>query len=96
MEDLAATAPAVIHYCFRSKRRLFDAVFARRADILNVERMASLAAYEEAHGSAVTVEAQWPPSCGPSWRCLPRAIQVGAPTLPSWPRWRRSPNGVAR
>lgn len=96
MEDLAATAPAVIHYCFRSKRRLFDAVFARRADILNVERMASLAAYEEAHGSAVTVE-------GAVAAFLRPVLEKLAAGDPGWraylalvARWRRSPNGVAR
>jgi AcrR family transcriptional regulator len=46
----------MIHYYFKSKRQLFDAVFSRRADILNVERMASLDAYEAAHGDGVTVE----------------------------------------
>ena len=52
----AGATPAMIHYYFRTKRQLFDAVFARRADILNVERLAGLDAYEAAAGDAVTVE----------------------------------------
>lgn len=48
--------PAMIHYYFNSKRELFDAVFARRADIVNAERMAALNAYEKKAGKKVTVE----------------------------------------
>jgi AcrR family transcriptional regulator len=54
--EVGAT-PAMIHYYFNSKRELFDAVFARRADVVNKERMAALDAYEAAAGDAVTVEA---------------------------------------
>jgi AcrR family transcriptional regulator len=46
----------MIHYYFKGKRQLFDAVFARRAEILNRERLAELDAYEAAEGDAVTVE----------------------------------------
>jgi AcrR family transcriptional regulator len=53
---LVGATPAMIHYYFNSKRQLFDAVFARRADILNVERMAKLDGYEATAGDAVTVE----------------------------------------
>jgi len=52
----AGATPAMIHYYFQTKRQLFDAVFARRADILNAERMAGLDAYEAVEGDAVTVE----------------------------------------
>ena len=48
--------PAMIHYYFHTKRELFDAVFARRADIVNRERMATLDAYEADAGAHVTVE----------------------------------------
>lgn len=47
---------AMIHYYFNTKRELFDAVFARRADIINVERMAALDAYDRQAGRRVTVE----------------------------------------
>lgn len=53
--DVGAT-PAMIHYYFNSKRELFDAVFARRADIHNAERIRSLDAYERKAGKNVTVE----------------------------------------
>lgn len=45
---------ALIHYYFGTKRGLFDAVFLRRAEILNNARMASLEAYELA--GAMTLE----------------------------------------
>lgn len=52
----ADTTSAMIHYYFTSKQSLFDAVFARRANILNKERIEGLNAYEAAMGDAVTVE----------------------------------------
>jgi AcrR family transcriptional regulator len=53
--EAGATA-AMIHYYFASKRQLFDAVFARRADVVNRERIAALDAYEKKHGARATVE----------------------------------------
>lgn len=53
---LAGTTSAMIHYYFTSKRALFDAAIARRANILNQERMDAIDAYEQAMGDAVTVE----------------------------------------
>jgi len=47
---------ALPHYYFDSKRGVFDAVFMRRAELLNAARIASLDAYEAGHGDAVTVE----------------------------------------
>jgi AcrR family transcriptional regulator len=47
---------ALIHYYFGAKRALFDAVFARRAEILNRARMASLDAYELEFAGALTAE----------------------------------------
>lgn len=52
----AGVDTALIHYYFGAKRELFDAVFLRRAEILNQERSDSLAAYEAAHPGAMTVE----------------------------------------
>jgi AcrR family transcriptional regulator len=53
--DAGATA-AMIHYYFNSKRALFDAVIARRADVVNRERMAELNAYAAEAGDELTVE----------------------------------------
>ncbi len=53
--EVGATA-AMIHYYFNTKRELFDAVFARRANVLNQERLDAIAAYEAAGGDAVSVE----------------------------------------
>lgn len=52
----ATTTSAMIHYYFSTKRALFDAVFARRADIVNEERLQGLCAYEASAGENVTVE----------------------------------------
>lgn len=50
----AGVDTALIHYYFGSKRDLFDAVFARRAEILNTVRQEALAAYEKASGGQMT------------------------------------------
>lgn len=49
MREIAERAnvdTALLHYYFESKRGVFDAVFARRADILNDERMREMDRYE--------------------------------------------------
>lgn len=53
----AGVDTALIHYYFGAKRELFDAVFVRRAQILNQVREASMNAYVAAHdASTMTVE----------------------------------------
>jgi AcrR family transcriptional regulator len=52
----AGATAAMIHYYFNSKRELFDAVFARRAAVLNQERLAAFDRYEKKARGAVTVE----------------------------------------
>jgi AcrR family transcriptional regulator len=52
----AAVDSALVHYYFETKQRLFDAVFERRADVLNEERMRSMDAYARAAGDRITVE----------------------------------------
>src|ERR1700759_5445585 len=54
--ELADVDTALLHYYFESKRGVFDAVFARRCDVLNSERMLEFDRYEAETGSAVTVE----------------------------------------
>lgn len=46
MAERANVDTALLHYYFESKRGVFDAVFARRADDLNAERMRELDRYE--------------------------------------------------
>ncbi|HEX6859403.1 MAG TPA: TetR/AcrR family transcriptional regulator [Caulobacteraceae bacterium] len=52
----AGVDTALIHYYFGAKRELFDAVFLRRAEIVNRERAESMAAYEAANPGAMTAE----------------------------------------
>lgn len=47
---------ALIHYYFGTKRGMFDAVFARRADGINRARLESMDAYERQCRGNVTVE----------------------------------------
>jgi len=54
--ELADVDTALLHYYFDSKRGVFDAVFARRCDVLNSERMLEMDRYEAQAGDAVTVE----------------------------------------
>jgi len=44
--ELAVVDTALVHYYFESKRGVFDAVFGRRADVLNSERMREMDRYE--------------------------------------------------
>jgi AcrR family transcriptional regulator len=84
----AGSTAAMIHYYFNTKRELFDAVFARRADIVNEERMAALSAYERDAGDNLTPEGAIAAflrpvlakldSGGPGWRnYLELVAQVG-------------------
>ena len=50
----AGVDTALIHYYFGAKRELFDAVFLRRAEILNSDRKASMDAYEAANPGTMT------------------------------------------
>ncbi|MEO5693861.1 MAG: TetR/AcrR family transcriptional regulator [Usitatibacter sp.] len=52
----AGVDSALVHYYFETKQGLFDAVFTRRADVLNAERMRSMEDYAQAAGERITVE----------------------------------------
>lgn len=52
----AAVDPALVHYYFETKQGLFDAVFTRRSDIVNSERIESMDAYARSAGAHLTVE----------------------------------------
>jgi len=74
----AGVDTALLHYYFGSKRGLFDAVFARRSEILNADRIAALEAYERERGDHVTPEGvieaflrpllEWGEKGGPGWK----------------------------
>ena len=52
----AAVDPALVHYYFETKRGLFDAVFHRRAQVVNEERIRSMDTYARAAGDNITVD----------------------------------------
>lgn len=54
--ERAEVNSAMVHYYFQTKQGLFDAVFMRRADIVNGERLDMMADYEREHGQNMTVE----------------------------------------
>jgi AcrR family transcriptional regulator len=54
--ELANVDTALLHYYFESKRGVFDAVFARRADILNSERMREMDRYEAENSGQYDLE----------------------------------------
>jgi len=59
VRDVAGAASvdtALVHYYFGAKRELFEAVFARPAEIVNRVRLEAMAAYETGHAGAMTVE----------------------------------------
>jgi AcrR family transcriptional regulator len=55
--ELANVDTALLHYYFESKRGVFDAVFARRADVLNSERMREMDRYEAENDGKYDLEA---------------------------------------
>ncbi len=59
LREIAAGAKvdtALVHYYFQHKQGLFDAVWARRVAVLNLERMAAMDDYARAHAGALTIE----------------------------------------
>ena len=54
--DRAGIHTTLVHYYFKDKRKLFEAVFERRAGITSSRRMAALDRYEIEAGSHPTVE----------------------------------------
>jgi AcrR family transcriptional regulator len=74
----AGVDTALLHYYFGTKKGLFDAVFLRRAEVLNRERLDSLDRYEREHRGAMTPEGVlraflqpltvWQATGGPGWK----------------------------
>jgi len=81
----AGVDPALLNYYFVSKRGLFDAVLMRRAEIVNANRLLSMARYEN-DNETLTVEGclsaffepvlLWWETGGPGWRNYLRLIAL--------------------
>jgi AcrR family transcriptional regulator len=88
----AGVDPALLNYYFDSKRGLFEAVLLRRAEIVNANRLLSMARYE-AQAETLTVEGclqaffepvlQWWETGGAGWKNYLRLIALVNNT-PTW------------
>jgi AcrR family transcriptional regulator len=74
----AGVDTALLHYYFGTKKGLFDAVFLRRAEVLNRDRLVAMDRYEAETGDAMTPEGvidafvgpvlEWQAKGGPGWK----------------------------
>ena len=74
----AGVDTALVHYYFGAKRDLFDAVFLRRAEVWNNERVEAINRYALSNAGAMTLEGllrafleppfQWSLKGGPGWK----------------------------
>ena len=74
----AGVDTALVHYYLGTKRALFDAVFLRRAEVWNSDRVDAINRYAEAAGADMTLEGllaaflhspfEWALKGGPGWK----------------------------
>ena len=77
---------SLMHYYFVDKRRLFEAVFARRAGITSSRRLDALNQYEREAGDTPPSKGRCMRSWIPTWTCTSAAARAGAISQPSPPR----------
>ncbi len=74
----AGVDTALVHYYFGAKRALFDAVFLRRAEVWNNDRVNAINLYAQTHEAGMTLEGlleaflrppfEWSLKGGPGWK----------------------------
>ena len=52
----ASVDSALVHYYFDTKKNLFEAVFERRSEVVNIERIRSMDGYARKAGEGITIE----------------------------------------
>lgn len=78
----AGVDAALIHYYFGTKRELFDAVFARRAEVLNSVRLSALRAYEAQYAGQLSAVGAMQAFIGPM-------IEMSLTGEPGWKNYFR-------
>jgi AcrR family transcriptional regulator len=84
----------LLNYYFEDKRKLFDAVFARRAVITSERRMKALDEYEARPRASPPSRGRCARSWTPTWTSISRAARAGRTTPPWAPRSPTRPSGA--
>ena len=92
----AGVDTALVHYYFGAKRDLFDAVFLRRAEVWNSERVDAVNRYAEQAGSDMTLEGLLDAFLRPPFEWSLKGGPDGSTTPPWWPRPTPIPPSAAR
>ena len=97
LKDVAKRVGAhhtLLNYYFVDKKKLFDAVFARRAVVTSTKRMEALERYETESQGRPTVEGHYARFSTPTSTCTSRVARAGKIMARSAPRWPTRRNGA--